>query len=609
LSRIPRHIVDQVRDGTDLVAVVSRHVRLERRGNSYVGLCPFHQERSPSFNVVPHKHMYHCFGCRAGGDVFRFLMQMDGISFIEAVKELAAPLGIEVPEREITEEERRALRARATLYDVLEEAAQLYESVLWTRPEGEPGRQYLEKRGISQETARKARLGYAPGGWSTLLDHLRQRRLPPKLAIEVGLARPRREGDGAYDAFRERVLFPIRDEKSRVIAFGGRLLEGEGPKYINSPETPLYQKSQVLYALDQARLAIQQRDRILVVEGYFDVVSLHQAGFTEAVASCGTALTPEHLDKIRRLTSNIVVLLDADEAGSRAAERALPMFLAAGLSPWRLDLPGAKDPDELVRTEGAGAMERALAQKQPLLDWFIDRKLDQRGHSAVGRQKTLEDLLPLLHQFPHGVQSAVAARLHLPESAVLEQIRVYRPPRNEPNDGLGPPPPPATDAWKATREQVHILWLLVHQYDHVADVFSRLDPSLLEPVPLRRAIARLLTGEPVAAVQAETELPELARVIQAVVAREELYTRDQAALAACELVERLGAARRERRVQELVRTIESALRAGDRAAHRAAGEEREKLISVQKDLRTHILARDVRAFLQRLDQESVGERR
>jgi DNA primase len=600
LSKIPRHIVDQVREATDLVQVIGRHVRLDRRGHSYVGLCPFHQERTPSFHVVPHKHMYHCFGCRAGGDVFRFLMQIEGLSFVEAVKELAGPAGIEVPERELSVDERRALRLKATLYDVLEEAARLYESVLWARPEGEPGRKYLEKRGISEATARKARIGYAPSGWSTLLDHLRRQGFDAKLALEVGLARPRREGDGAYDAFRERLLFPIRDEKSRPIAFGGRLLEGDGPKYINSPETRLYQKSHTLYALDQARATVQQRDRILVVEGYFDVVSLHQAGFSEAVATCGTALTPEHLDKIRRLTSDIVVLLDADEAGSRAAERVLPMFLAAGLSPWRLDLPGAKDPDELVRTEGPEAMERALTRKQPLLDWFVDRKLDQRGHNAVGRQKTFEELLPLLVRFPQGLLSAVAARLHLPESSVLEQVRRFQPPSTEASSE--PPPEPT---FRATRDQVHLLWLLVHRYDAVADIVTRIAPEWLEPPELRRLVARLVTGEPVAAIESDLDPPELRRVVQAVVARGELYAPETSAMAMCELVQRLATAHREPALLALKRKMEAGLGGGDMAAYRSAAREREELLALQNDLHQAILAGDVRRFVERLDRGAV----
>lgn len=243
MGRIPRDIVDAVRDRTDLVEVIGRHVTLKRSGNSLVGLCPFHQEKSPSFHVVPSKGIFHCFGCQTSGDVFRFLMMIEGLSFVESVKELAGPAGVTVPERELTEDEMRAIKVRATLFDVLEEACSFFESTLWTHPDGQPGRDYLRKRGLSPDIARAARLGFAPEGWSRLLDHLHRQKYPAERVVEAGLARPRRESDGLYDVFRARLMFPIRDERARVVGFGGRILEGDGPKYLNTPETKLYDKS------------------------------------------------------------------------------------------------------------------------------------------------------------------------------------------------------------------------------------------------------------------------------------------------------------------------------------------------------------------------------
>jgi DNA primase len=604
LSRIPRHIVDSVRERTDIVAVIGRHVRLQRKGQSYVGLCPFHQEKSGSFNVVPHKQMYYCFGCQAGGDVFRFLMQVEGLSFVEAVKELAGPAGIEVPEEELSAEEIRAIRQKATLYDVLEEAAGFYESVLWTRPEGAPGREYLKKRGLSDAMARKARVGFAPSGWTTLMEHLQRKGFDPKLALEVGLARPSKTETGSpYDTFRERVLFPIRDERNRVIAFGGRILQGDGPKYINTPETRLYQKSHVLYGLEMARQAISQKDRVLVVEGYFDVVSLHEAGFTEAVATCGTALTEHHLKKFRAFTQNVVVLLDSDEAGSRAAERILPMFLAAELQAWRLQLPGAKDPDELVRTEGPEAMERALSRKEPLVEWYIDRKLESRGSNAMGWQRTVQELLPLLHHLPDGVVSRIAARLGQPDEVLRQQVRAWRAPQPGEEDAPEPREPgrPVAPAWRPTRETVHLLWLLVHRYEQVADVMNRLPPDVLDP-PVRDVFARLLSGEPVAGLVPDVPDPEVRRTLQAVVARATLYEKEQAALAACEIAAKLTAPWLESRLERAKRVQTETLRDGDMSAYRAAAEERVRLDSMKQATDAAIRRSDLVSFLDVMDQ-------
>ena len=242
MPRIPREVVDAVRDRTDLVELVSRHVSLARRGRSHVGLCPFHQEKSPSFHVIPDKGIYHCFGCQAGGDAFKFLMTIEGLSFVEAVKELAGAAGVEIAERELTDAERRSLKQRATLFDVLEAAASYYESVLWTRPEGAPGREYLKGRELTEETQRNARLGYAPEGWTRLVDHLHHQGFSPSLVEQAGLAKPRRQGDGKYDVMRERVIIPITDERGRVIAVGStsaRTLESYARFAREHPDDPM----------------------------------------------------------------------------------------------------------------------------------------------------------------------------------------------------------------------------------------------------------------------------------------------------------------------------------------------------------------------------------
>lgn len=538
MPRIERDIVEAVRDRTDIVEVVSRHVKLQRKGSSWVGLCPFHQEKTPSFNVIPSKGMYYCFGCQAAGDVYRFLMEIEGLSFVEAVKELAGTAGVTIEERKLTPRERRAIKERATLREVLDEAQSYFQSRLWTTSEGEVARKYLETRALSVEFSQEIGIGWAPSGWSSLCDHLQNKGYPPRLILEAGLAKRRERGDGIYDAFRARLMIPIRDERSRVIAFGGRILEGDGPKYINSPETALYHKSSVLYGLDMARKAIGKKDRVLLVEGYFDVLSLRQAGFEEAVATCGTSLTQAHIQKIRRLARTVIVLLDADEAGARAAERTLPMFIEAGIEAWRLQLPDAKDPDELVREGGPEALESALTHRESLFTWVTLRKLKQHGYSDGGKMRTLDEMLHLVGHLSPAQVSSFASLLRINESLLLERLKQHvqqqaQDPETEPY--VQP------SGWKPHRDVVHLLWLVVHRREQISDLIARLDPDVLaQHGPVKAPIARLIAGETLPAVLEDVEDSGLLRTLRAVAARSKLYTPEEATAALMDVLARLA---------------------------------------------------------------------
>jgi DNA primase len=604
MARIPREVVDAVRERTDIAEVISRHVSLVRKGRSIVGLCPFHQEKTPSFHVIPDKGIYHCFGCQAGGDVFKFLMMLEGLSFVEAVKELASAVGIEIQERDLSPAERKALKQRTTAFDVLEAAAAFYESQLWTGA-GSAARDYLEKRAMTEAFARKARLGWAPGGWTRLVDYLHREGFDAAQASDAGVARPRNQGDGFYDTLRERLVIPIRDERGRVVAFGGRLLEGEGPKYINTPETSLYQKSHTLYGLDLARAAIGQRGRVIVVEGYFDVLGLHQAGFPEAVATCGTALTAHHLEKIRRLARDVVLVMDADEAGLRAAERSLPLFVEAGIQPWRLELPGAKDPDELVRVEGPDAFSAALDQKEPLLEWVIGRNLSAYGVSTMSRERLLEELLPMLNRLRHlfvvpdpDVVPLVARALRIKEDIVLDRLRVLRRQMAVENaaktqaerqaaekvEESSVPAPPK--GWQPQRDMVHILWLLVHRYGDVADLIARVDPALFaEHEPVRPVIARLLSGEPIAALLPEVTDPSVHKTLLAVVARPKLYEPEETPRAVLDLLSTLAKPVRAGRMAAISAEIGKAEAAGDLMRLKAAMQKKKALLDQDRALK------------------------
>lgn len=571
MARIAREIVEAVRDRTDIVEVVQRHVQLKKRGDSWTGLCPFHQEKSPSFHVVPKKAMYHCFGCQASGDAFKFLQEISGLSFVEAVKELAGPAGVTIEERELTQAERESLNARRTLYDVMEEACLFFQAQLMTAPDAQIARDYVfQKRGMTQDTVTSARLGWAPDSWTRLLDHLHQKGFRPQMAVEAGLAKKRERGDGHYDAFRARVIVPIRDDRQRIIAFGGRILEGDGPKYINSPENKLYKKHDVLYGLESARRAIGQKDRIILVEGYFDVLSMHQAGFMEAVATCGTALTKEHVHKIRPLTLNAVVLTDADEAGMKAAEKTLPMFAEVGIQAWRLQIPGAKDPDELIREEGAEAMAKALGQIKPMLTWVTERKLEAYGYGATARERARNELAELLHGLSPAQVAEVAPILRLDERELLVWSRAFRPP--QPAPVAAPEPQAAPRAvWRPTRDLVHLLWLVIHRYAQIADLAVRIHESLLaDHEPILPTFARLVHGEPVAAVLDDCVDPDVNRALSQIVARTELYTAEEATHAFAEVVARLARDRTEAELARVQAGAHTAMSDGRTAEARTA---------------------------------------
>lgn len=591
MSRIPRHLIDEIRMRTDLVAVVERHVKLKRRGSSYVGLCPFHQEKTPSFNVIPAKHLYHCFGCNAGGDCFRFLMEIEGLSFVEAVRELAGQAGVTVEERELSPEEHRALRERASRYDALDHAARLWTAVLMTHQQGEPARRYLKERGITPDTAAHWRLGFAPAEWTASLDRLTSDGFAPELLLKTGIVRRSQKSGNLYDAFRGRLTIPIADERGRVIAFGARLLEGEGPKYVNSAEGPLYQKSATLFGLNHARMAIQRKERALLVEGYFDVISLHQAGFDEAVATCGTALTEPHVKTLRRLTDTVVALFDADEAGSRAAERALPLCFAAGIRPLRLQLPGGKDPDEVIREQGVDTMARALERTSPLLDWAVDRRVAASGGRTPSEAQVSElvDLLALTEGLD--IVARVAARLKMHVEVLRQRVDAARRSRSEaatvrasevPTDDA-----PEAPAWRPTLDHTHTLWLLVHRMAEVGALATAVElDQWTELEPLTDLIRRLLAGETAAQIAASLEGDPLQRLVMAVTARAELYTPRQAERGLQHIVDRFARARLDHRIAELGDQIRAAVAQHDWGAQQSASREQLALRKTRSDLET-----------------------
>ena len=361
----PATTLDEIRTGIDIVDLVGRFVNLKKAGVNWKGLCPFHAEKTPSFMVNPKKGIFHCFGCGVGGDAFGFLMRQDKLTFPEAVRALAKQAGVALPEERAPGDSGREELVRA-----MELARHFYADAL-TKAGGARARAYLEGRGLDPEIARRFGLGYAPDGWDHLRDFMRAERVSEEVLVAAGLVVKRESGTGVYDRFRGRLMFAIRDLQGRVVAFGGRALGDEQPKYLNSPETPLYTKGHLLYAADAARETIRAKNRALIVEGYVDCLMAHQHGFTETVAALGTAFTPVQLGLLHRYCDEVITFFDADAAGQKAAERAEQLLEpTTGGAAWAVNrtgtfdapgalrvkvalLPAGHDPDTFLRAEGA----------------------------------------------------------------------------------------------------------------------------------------------------------------------------------------------------------------------------------------------------------------
>jgi DNA primase len=451
-GRIPQHFIDELIARTDIVEVIGSRVQLKRAGREYKACCPFHDEKTPSFWVSPEKQFYHCFGCGAHGTAVGFLMDYDHASFVEAVEDLAARAGLEVPREGGPAPTQQP---HDELYVALERAALYFRQSLTGEPRA---REYLERRGLNAETIQLFGIGYAPPRWDGLLDRYgatddeRQVLLRAGLVIERQSTAERGITPGFYDRFRDRVMFPIRDTRGRTIGFGGRVLDQGEPKYLNSPETELFHKGRELYGLFEARKATRSLQRLLVVEGYMDVVSLHQAGVSYAVATLGTATTPEHLQRIFRLVGEVVFCFDGDRAGRAAAWRALENSIGEikqGRQVRFLFLPEGHDPDSLVRQEGAAGFEARLADAWPLSDYLI-RELSSRADvsSVDGRAKLVELARPLLRRIPSDVYS---------ELLVAQLAEVVRMPAGRLGELLGATgPSPESRTSRANAEPARI---------------------------------------------------------------------------------------------------------------------------------------------------------
>ena len=402
---IPQSFIDDLLNRTDIVDVVSSRVQMKKAGKNYTACCPFHKEKTPSFSVSPDKQFYYCFGCGAGGNALGFIMDHDNLDFPQAVEELAKAAGMEIPREEGGRSHKPRQPTDSPLYPLLTAAADFYRQALKSHPARKVAVEYLKGRGLTGEIARDFGLGFAPPGWDNLFKHLSNDTLQQKAMIDAGLLVENAETGKRYDRFRDRVMFPIRDSRGRIIAFGGRVLGDDKPKYLNSPETPVFHKGQELYGLFEARKFNRSLDEIIVVEGYMDVIALAQQGLRNAVATLGTATSEEHMKRLFRVVPSVLFCFDGDQAGRNAAWRALEATLSClqdGRRARFLFLPEGEDPDTLVRSEGTDAFKARINQHaQPLADYFFQQLTEEADpRSLEGKAHMVTLAAPLIDKVP-----------------------------------------------------------------------------------------------------------------------------------------------------------------------------------------------------------------
>lgn len=602
MARFDQAFKDEVRAKNDIVEVISAYVKLERRGNRYVGLCPFHSEKTPSFHVVPDGQFYHCFGCKASGDVFSFLMEREHLTFYEAVVQLAKRAGIPLPREERTPEQERAYRERRDMYAALDLAARFYQHQLFS-PAGKAGLDYLVGRGLTEETIRRFRLGWAPG--RGLLYRALRDRFPPQILQRAGLIMPRRDGQGFMDAFYERVMFPITDLAGRVIGFGGRILSGEGAKYKNTAETPLFVKRHVLFGLDQAKEAMRARNQAILVEGYMDVIMPHQAGIKNVVAPLGTALTDEQSRVIRQQAQQVIVAFDMDTAGQMATLRGLQKLYDSGCDVRVLQLPEGKDPDEFIRTHGGAAFVERIEQAVPLIEFRLGLALPRAGRPTPEEMaRAVESVAQVLADVRNEVLreayvDQVADRLagdnplakpdlklaidrqmnRLLRRGFQHNLPDSRNNRRGPGEPASPGPPrhrtaqaPVTLAEGARRAERALLYLLLEHPGLLRLVEPELgeepfsDPHHQQVYAAWRLV--LAEGDPLAGGDVIARLldrlpdPEVRRVLTEMAAKPRLTADPEKEAADC--IEKIRKHRDSRRIEDLTNQIKAAESAGQK---------------------------------------------
>lgn len=429
-SVIPEDKVSEIKNAVDILDIVSETVLLKKAGQNYQGLCPFHVEKTPSFTVSPAKQIFHCYGCGAGGDVFDFLIKKEGLTFPEALQAVSRRCGIELPTRSLSTEQKRQISERENLLTVNRLALEYFRKSL-NDSSGYPARTYLEKRGFIVDITDQFLIGFAPDGWDGLVRFFRSKNVPAQLGEKVGLLKLKDEKRGYYDSFRNRVIFPILDLGKRVIGFGGRVMDDSLPKYLNSPESRIYNKRRSLYGLHAARAESRAKGAVFVVEGYFDLLALHQNKILNSVATLGTALTPEHVQILKGFigaAGHIVLVYDSDEAGIKAAERSIEVFTKGFVDARILVLPKGHDPDSFLLQFGAEAFLEQASQALAIMPFLMEASVKRHGLSTDGKIRIVSELKTTLAGIEDGMARSLhvrdlAERIGVDETAIMEKVK------------------------------------------------------------------------------------------------------------------------------------------------------------------------------------------
>lgn len=441
---IPEDKVEEIKNAADIVDVISDVVALKKTGKNFQGLCPFHAEKTPSFSVNPAKQIFYCFGCGAGGDVLSFLTKQKGITFPEAMKELSNRYGISLPEEKLTPEQKRQVNERDQLFRINNLANDFFKQNL-SGPMGSVPQQYLRKRKLTPDTIQTFELGFSPNEWNDLSNFLARKRVPSKLIEKSGLVSPRKKGGGYYDTFRNRIIFPILNTNRQIIGFGGRVMTDGMPKYLNSSETPIYNKRRTLYGINLAKESARETETVYVVEGYFDAIALYQNGIQNTVATCGTALTSAHVKLLKGLvgkSGKVVLVFDSDAAGVRAAERSIDVFAEEYMDVFILTLPEGHDPDSYIFESGSDAFLSLSKDANDAVSFLMEMAVRKHGLSLDGRIRIVSDLAGTLASVEDPVAKSLyvrnlSERIGIAEGAVFEKINTMT---SKPRSNRYPPP-------------------------------------------------------------------------------------------------------------------------------------------------------------------------
>lgn len=564
--------IERIKGRVDITDIVSHHVSLRKAGQNLKGLCPFHHEKTPSFTVSPSKQIFHCFGCGAGGNVFTFLSRLTGASFPEVVRDLGRTVGIEV-EESASGSGPQAVMAQ-TVERINQAAAAWFQANLRDERAGFEARNYLAHRGVESRTVDQFGIGAAPAEWDGLLRALANKGFSHRDLAAAGLVMARTNKSGFYDRFRARVMFAITDLRRRVVGFGGRVLGDGTPKYLNSSDTVLFKKSQTLFAFDHAREAIAKTKTVIVVEGYFDAVALHQAGLANTVATMGTALTPDHVQVLRRFASRVVLLFDPDAAGVRAALRGLDLFVNSGLGVKVVKLPAGEDPDTYVRKEGPEAFARLEEQAPSLLDFALEESLKATEADTIeGRIRSVDEILHILRKSEHPIEreerlKVVAERLGINQARLIERYPILAQRQRQDLRKLrqavaGTPMAPL---FKEAPEERDLVVLLLRGRLSPADV-RRLQPDQFSIEGCRKLVELALAQvdrdgriqiQPV--LDRSVDDPECGALATELSLRDDHFDDESAHVKAC--LDRLERKRSDQRMRELIARMKTAEREG-----------------------------------------------